>query len=451
MHISQIEMFYVSIPLSTNKPGFFAQPDYFLPSWIPGFRQSDMRMYVLKLTTDNGLEGVAAMPALGTERQGLGPMLGNYFLGLNPLDIDLFNQRVQEVSYIGMRNGWMDAAIWDLIGKHFGKPVWELFGGTGGSVAPYKSTGDTNGHDQNKSREAMKQAIDSGYQGIKLRVKGTDISEMADYVAAARDTAGKDMKIMVDANQGWPVDLIDPTPKWDVDFATEFAKALEPSAVYWLEEPLNRGNFRGLAQLRSNTTTPIAGGEMNSSWPDFQRMLELGSLDIYQPDAVLAGGTYAGGITVTHWLIQEIQRRNAEAKDPSQKIRYCPHTWTTGLGMAVALQMVGILPPEQRSLLEYPMEGNWNESVWGRFIKGGFPIQNDGTVKIPDGPGLGVEIDWSVIKRFGKRIYKGTKGTVARAALLDRGLKQALYLKEKKKALNERSAKVEFELPKAPF
>lgn len=451
MKIDCIELYFVKIPLQDKKPGFFAQPKYFSPSWIPGFRQSEMRFYLLKLGTDAGFEGYAAITAMGLERKGLGAILGNYLMGINPLDIQLVNQRIQEFSYIGMRNGWIDAAFWDIIGKVRGEPLWKILGGTGGSVYPYMSTGSTHDHSPEKITEIGKQSVDTGYKGIKIRVKGENLAEMTDFVGAARNAIGDDMQLMVDANQGWPVDLLDETPKWDLDFATRFAQNIEAFNVSWLEEPLNRGNFEGLAALRKNTTTPIAGGELNSSWRDFKAMLDMGSLDIYQPDAVMAGGTYAGGTSVVYWLIREIQKRNAEQTDPAQAVKFCPHTWTTGLGFALALQLVGVVPTEQRSLLEYPLEGHWKPEHWGRFIKGGFRPDKDGRIAIPESPGLGIEIDWDVIKQFGKRIYRGTPGNVAYQALADRGLKQAIYLKKKKAEQLERSAKARFEVPEPPF
>lgn len=451
MKIDRIELYYVKVPLEERRPGFFKEPAYFMPSWIPGFRQSEMRMCLLKLGTDQGYEGYAATHAMGLERKGLGEIMGNYLMGINPLDIKLVNQRMQEFSYIGMRNGWIDAAFWDIIGKAKQQPLWKILGGSGGSVYPYLSTGATHDHDQATIRAIVEQARGNGYQGLKLRVKGSELAPMVDFVGAARDAAGTAMQLMIDANQGWPVDIVDETPKWDLEFATKFAQGVEPYDIKWLEEPLNRGNFEGLAELRKNTTVPIAGGELNSTWRDFKAMLDLGSLDIYQPDAVLAGGTYAGGISVVYWLIREIQRRNAENKNGDGKLKYYPHTWTTGLGFAVALQLVGVLPPEERGLLEYPCEGPWNPQNWARFIKGGFPLDQDGRINIPDGPGLGIEIDWDVIRRFGKRFYRGTATSVAVHTVLDRGLKQALYLSKKKDAQLERTAQAEFAVPEPPF
>lgn len=451
MKINRIELYYVKIPLEEKKPGFFGEPAYFTPSWIPGFRQSEMRFYFLKLGTNKGHEGYAAMPAMGPERKGLGPMMGNYLMGINPMDIRLVNQRIQEFSFIGMRNGWIDAAFWDIIGKVKGEPLWKILGGTGGFVYPYLSTGSTHDHDQAKIREISKQALEDGYKGMKLRVKSRELSSMVNFVGAARDAVGDEVDLMIDANQGWPVDIVDETPKWDLEFALKFVQGIEQYNIKWLEEPLNRGNFEGLAELRKNTEIPIAGGEINSTWRDFKAMLDIGSLDIYQPDPVMAGGTYAGGISVVYWLIREIQKRNKENENDSQKLRYCPHTWTTGLGFSLALQLMGVLPSQERGLLEYPLEGHWKPEYWARFIKGGFTPDKEGRIKIPDGPGLGIEIDSDVIRRFGKRIYRGSAATVAYNTLLDRGLKQTMYLKKKKKEQLERTAKAQFAVPEPPF
>lgn len=451
MKIARIELYYVKIPLEEKKPGFFTQPAYFTPSWIPGFRQSEMRLCLLKLSTDNGYEGYAATHAMGLERKGLGEIMGNYLLGINPMDIRLVNQRIQEFSYIGMRNGWVDAAFWDIIGKVRREPLWKTLGGSGGFVYPYVSTGSTHDHDQTRIRGICGQALENGFKGLKLRVKSDELSPMVDYVGAARDAVGEKMELMIDANQGWPVDIVDETPKWDLAFASQFAHGVEQYNIKWLEEPLNRGDFEGLAELRKQTTIPIAGGELNSTWRDFKAMLDKGSLDIYQPDAVLAGGTYAGGISVVYWLMREIQKRNAENINGSRTLSYCPHTWTTGLGFALALQLVGVLPPEERGFFEYPLEGHWKPEYWARFIRGGFLPDHEGRINIPDGPGLGVDIDWDVIRRFGKRFYRGTATTVAYRALRDRGMKQALYLKKKKEAQIERSANAQFNVPGPPF
>jgi D-galactarolactone cycloisomerase len=452
MKINRVALYFLKIPLASPllwKP--FAERTTFRPSWIPGFHQTDVRLYLLELATETGLRGYAAVPAIGTERMGLGPMLGAYLIGLNPLDVELFNQRIQEFGYIGMRNGWIEAAVWDLIGKIRREPLWKLLGGSGGFVYPYASFGETHDLDPQAVAAIAERRRDEGFRGIKIRVKGLDLPRMVEVVAAARDAIGSEVKLMVDANLGWPVDLVMDSPRWDEDFATRFARAIEPYDVAWLEEPLHRCDFEGLSRLRKNTRTPIAGGELNSSYSDFKAMLELESLDVYQPDAVLAGGTFAGGISEVYWLVREIQARRAATPPGEKKIRYSPHTWSNGLGFAVNLQMVGLIPEAERSLLELPYDLNWRPQQWARFLDTSFPRDPAGAIRIPDAPGLGVGIDWGVVRRFGARLYEGTPLSVAAATVRDVGVREAMALRRRRQALLDRSARAELRLPAPPF
>jgi L-alanine-DL-glutamate epimerase-like enolase superfamily enzyme len=450
MKIAKIELYYVQVPLS-GKRSVFSEHEIFHPNWIPGFHQSDMRFYLLRLVTDIGLDGVAAMPAMGRERLGMGDLFGAYLLGLNPLDVHMFNQRIQEFAYLGIRVGWVDAAFWDLVGKIQKRPIWDILGGSGGYAYPYASLGSNYDHDPRVVASLVRARREQGFRGVKIRVKSRDLARMTDVVAAARDAGGDSMELMVDANLGWPVELLEESPRWDVEFAATFAQAIEPYRVAWLEEPIHRGDFEALSSLRKRTKTPIAGAEMGMSWRDYKVMLDMGCLDVYQPDAVLMGGTYAGGISVVYWLLQAIERRNAALPEGQPRIRYTPHMWTTGLGFAVNMQLFGLVPPESRTLLEYPYDVHWRPDQWASFIRGGFPRDAEGRIRIPEGPGLGVEIDWDVIRRFGKRIYVGTKATVAARSLLDQGWTETMYLRKKKMELIEARSQVEFKLPEPPF
>lgn len=448
MKIQKVELFLVSVPLSGRPLGLLARRPAFYPNWIPGFHQQDVKLYLLRLTTDSGLEGVAAVPAMGTERDGLGSLLGSYLIGLNPLDLRLVNQRIEEFNYIGMRNGWIDAACWDIVGKARGQPLWQMLGGTGGVARLYASLGSNHGHDPERVAALVRERREAGFAGVKVRVKSMDLARMVEVVAAARDAAGPALSLMVDANLGWPVEIITPSPRWDEAFAAEFAERIEAYDVAWLEEPLHRCDFAALARLRRRTKTPIAGGEVNSSWHDFLRMLDLESLDIYQPDAVLAGGTVAGGISVVYWLIREIARRNAAA-GPERRVRYTPHTWTNGLGFAVNLQLFGVVPAAERGLLELPYDDLWEPKHWAAFVRGRFTRHEPGLLRIPDAPGLGIELDWDVLGRYGKRVYVGTQTSVAARAVRDYGVREALYLRTARRALDRDD--LAFQPPERPF
>src|SRR3990172_4282187 len=107
MKISRIDLWHVAVPL----------PAVFRPSWIPGFRQTENRFDLIRLTTSDGIEGYSAAPAMGTERAGLGTLLGPYFLGERADDIASIRQRLREMRYLGWRVGWVEGAGWGIVGK----------------------------------------------------------------------------------------------------------------------------------------------------------------------------------------------------------------------------------------------------------------------------------------------------------------------------------------------
>lgn len=447
MKIAEIELWLVKIPLAPREAGFFATPPRFYPSWIPGFPATHMSFYLLKLTTDDGIEGAAAMNAMGEERLGLAAAIAPYLLGLDPLDTAAVAARMQELSYLGLRNGWIDAAFWDIAGKALGKPVWALLGGEGGDAIAYASTGSV--HTPEETAELVKRARGDGFRAAKLRVKSRDMDAMLRVVEAARRAGGDDFPLMVDANQGWPVTIVRPHPAWDLDFAARFAARLEDFCVHWLEEPLNRGDIAGLRALREATRTPIAGGELNASFLEFQLLLEHDCLDVYQPDATLAGGTFAGGVTECWWVLCEVLARGADRR--GRPLSYCPHTWTNGFGLGVNLQLMGCVPRARRGLLEVPHEPPFAGENFSRFLRRKWAIDAEGRVRIPDEPGLGMEVDWSVVRRFGRRLYRGDRRSVGWKTLLDRKFRVALELR-REIADRERAARpAEFRLPEPPF
>jgi len=451
MKIDRIELYAVKIPLSEQRPGFFDDRVVFHPSWIPGYHHIDVRFYLLRVVTDVGIDGIASIPAMGRERDGIATMLGSYLIGLNPLDLRLVNQRIEEFALIGMRNGWIDAAFWDLAGKLQRKPLWQLLGGSGGSVLPYASLGSTHDHDPRKVAALVSRRCAEGFGGVKIRVKSMDLARMVEVVAAAREAMGDELELMIDCNLGWPVEIVEESPRWDEEFAARFAEAIELYRPSFLEEPLHRADFEALARLRRRTSIPLAGGEVTPSFRDFKQMLEAECLDVYQPDAVLAGGTYGGGVSEVYWLLREIQRRNRRRGPGERKIRYSPHTWTNGVGFALNLHLVGCQPAAERGLFEYPCDEPWDMPQWARFLRRGFPRDADGRIRIPDEPGLGVSIDWEIIQRFGRRVDVVTRASLAAGTVLDHGWREAVYLRNKKREVEERSALATFRIPEPPF
>ena len=410
--IDRIELFHVEIPL--DKP--------FYPAWIPGYPQTVNRCTLARLTTDDGIQGIAAGVAFEREREGLGSLLGPYLIGLDPTDIGIGRQRIREAGYLGWSNFWLEAAFWDVLGKVKGKPVWKLLRGPDsdtpeeGRVDVYASTGEV--HDPARRAAEVLRLRDSGFKTVKLRVHSFDPAEDIAQIETVRKAVGDSMEIGVDANQGWRVALIDDAPLWDLHRATEFASACADNGIAWLEEPLDMYGWDDLAELRRRSSVPIAGAELNGGWHEFAVMLEKGCFDIYQPDA-----TFGGGISDAKRVMEACK---------AQGLRFAPHTWTNGIGLVVNLHLYAAGVRDHP--LEYPLEPpGWTpEKRDGLLAEPILPDAN-GTIAVPDKPGLGIEIDEDKLARYGEKFFDMTTRGIAVKTIREKGFFTALRLARKKR------------------
>ena len=199
--ITKLELYHVTVPL--------AQPFY--PSWIPGYPQTESRFTLLRLLTDDGVEGLAAGNAFEEEREGLGSLLGPYLIGLDPTNIDRVRQLLRESSVLGWHNPWIEAACWDIKGKIEGQPVYRLLNPDlpepVRSAKVYASSGSILPVDERLRYLDTIRAM--GFEGVKLRVHDFELRRDVAIVEASRRHLGDDFVIGVDANQGWRVTLVD--------------------------------------------------------------------------------------------------------------------------------------------------------------------------------------------------------------------------------------------------
>jgi len=403
--IESVELFHVSIPLQTP----------FYPSWIPGYPQTHNRFTLLRMRTTSGVEGISAGIAFEKEREGFGSLLGPYLVGQDATDITAVRQRLREASYLGWRNSWVEAAFWDIKAKLAGNPLYRLFQAEPHpleSLRVYASLGEIRPAEQR--RRDLENLMAKGFGAVKLRVHALDFEEDIGLVReAARFLDGR-LEIMVDANQGWPVSLIRKTPVWDLERAVRFARACEEFSVRWLEEPLDMHAYDDLAALRAKTRTPIAGGELNSGWQEFKVMLEKGSLDVYQPDATLAGG------------ISDALSVMAACRDKG--LDFAPHTWTNGIGFLVNLHLFAAWGKE--GFLEYPFDPpSWVPASRDAILKTPIEVSSRGTVPVPTVPGIGIELNERALRRHGHRFYRMTPFRLAVQTVRQKGLRTALELK----------------------
>ena len=380
MQISAIETYFFEYPLEKE----------FHPAWIPGHTQTANRCVILKLITKEGIEGIAAASVFSIEQARVLKFIavdtiGQFMAGGDPSAVEMYAELIGRFGLmLGGRPWFLEVALWDLIGKEAGVPLCRHWGGSTDELELYASTGETNA--AARSPEEALAAREAGFKAIKLRAHNGDFRQDIAALEAVRETVGDSMKILVDANQGWSLSPFG--PKWDHDAALEYARAASELGVYWLEEPLDRFDFDGYARLRDNVDVRIAGGEMNQGLHEFKVMIDKDCLDVYQPDATLAGGVI-------------MARKVAEMAKAKGRI-FSPHTWTTGLGFAVNLQIAASV--SNCPILEFPwVPESWTPKARDAMLaERGLP--EGGALKMPEKPGLGVDLDAEVMKEFAIRL-----------------------------------------------
>jgi len=406
--IARIELYHVAIPL----------PATFYPSWIPGFPQTENRFTLIKVITDDGVEGYSAGPAMGRERAGIGDLLGPYLIGEEATDIALIQQRLREVSYLGWRNYWVEPAFWDIKGKIAGKSVCELLGGKPCKVTLYASTGEVKTPDQRIEEAEARYA--EGFRSIKLRVHDFDEAVDIRQVVETAKAIGHKMKIGVDANQGWRVTIVGDAPLWDLNRAKRFADACADAGISWIEEPLPMDSYTDLSELTAYSRVPIAGGELHTSGlPELRLMIQWRCYHIFQPDAIFAGGI------AQVFEVAKLCREHG--------LLYSPHTWTNGIGLAVNLQLMAASGFADQKDLEYPFNPpGWTVEARDRILETPF-VHDQGTLMTPSAPGLGITIDRSALRKFGKRFFVMDRKRLIWYSLRTRGIKASMEINRVKK------------------
>lgn len=345
----------------------------FHPTWIPGYPQGTHEVELFEVETDAGITGYAASPSFagGIDYE---DALQFFLLGEDPHDVEGILRKLDSIRLIGPRVWHVELALWDVIGKDAGKPVYELLGAEARDVPVYASCGEVG--DADERIEHVQVCVDEGFGAVKLRVTSP---EHVEIVRAVRESF-PDLPLMVDANKGWAVRVMEHEERWSFSDALRVCRELEEiGGVEWLEEPLPRHDFDGYARLRERTDVPIAGGEFNDGAWQLREFIQRGALDVVQPDAALATGI----------------KRGAEVAAMARQhgVAFVPHTWTNGVGFAANLH---VMTAAGSPWCEYPFEPPWTPDVRD-FLLADSLTHDDGTIRAPDGPGLGIEIDEDVL------------------------------------------------------
>jgi D-galactarolactone cycloisomerase len=335
------------------------------------WRATVARQVVVQVLTDEGLTGVGEAFAYGAPLgvcnvidESLTPLLR----GQDPTRIEYLVDLMHRGTMVYARRGLgmfaisgVEIALWDLLGKARGAPVYELLGGAirpqlpaYASLLRYESPQDV--------AAACRRYADAGFGVLKLHQ--TDVES----VRAAREAVGPDIELALDTNCPWtPAEAI----------AT--ARALDPYRLFWLEEPVwPPEDYDGLAVVHRSVRTPIACGENESTLFGFREIIARGAADILQPSVTKVGG------------IAEFRKIAALAA--AANLRIAPHSPYFGPGLAATLHVMATLG------------GSLPVELFGAEYETPFLtpplVARDGSLDVPTGPGLGVVVNEEAIRRY---------------------------------------------------
>ncbi len=269
----------------------------------------------------------------------------------------------------------IDMALWDLMGKRHGVPVYELLGYRHASPkVPYASQlfGDTPQETLDKGRRVREQGFRAAKFGWGPYGRGA-AAEDADQVVAAREGLGPDGILLIDAGTVW---------KDDVEAARARLEALQACDVTWLEEPFLSGAlgaYRSLAAISG--TVRLAGGEGCHTYHMAQQMIDGAGLGYIQIDA-----GRIGGISVAKQVADYAHR---------QGVTYVNHTFTSHLALSASLQPFAGLA--DHTICEYPVEP---QPLAVEMTREHILPDTNGEIRLPEGPGLGISPDLQALRKY---------------------------------------------------
>ena len=289
-------------------------------------------------------------------------------IGRDPTDIPAFmadlRRKVQNMGRngpVGFALSGIDIALWDIAGKIVDRPIHHLLGGSKKTRVPTYASLLRYGTSDLVARNAAA-AVARGYTHVKLHEHAVEI------VAAARNAVGGGVGLMLDTNCAWMPDE-----------AAAMARRLEDYDLTWLEEPVSPpDDYAALARLRGAATIPVAAGENAGNVNDINMMIGMGAVDVVQPSV-----TKIGGIA---------EMRKAIALAEGRGVTVAPHSPYFGPGLIATLHVIAAMDGD---VLCERFYCDLAASPLGDAV-----IAEDGYMRVPDGPGLGVDIDERMIERY---------------------------------------------------
>lgn len=386
MKIESVKTFLLRGDL-TGRPRGFAQ--------MMGSRGTPRSAILVKITTDDGVVGWGQIgaPAQRFVATAMDLEIAPKLIGKDPFLIaQIWQEVVGSFSPYGVQGAILqalsgvDVALWDIKAKAMGVPVWQLLGAKYRDRVDAYASGPYYFADEVIPDDVAAEAVsftEAGYRALKVKIGALDPKEDIRRVESVRDAVGGDILIMVDANQAYTAHT-----------AIRVGKELERLDIRWFEEPVPSTDLAGYARVRQALSIPIAGGEVEWTRFGFRDLITRGHVDIVQPDLANSGG-------FTECV------RIATLAD-TFGVQVMPHVVSsTPLAFAAALHWLATLRDfpgaresplfTQRPLLEHHQQSN---PFTAMLVDPGFLEVTDGSLAIPNSPGLGVEVNEEALSHF---------------------------------------------------
>jgi D-galactarolactone cycloisomerase len=350
---------------------------------------------LVQVATDEGISGLGSCSGNGELIEAVVvKILQPLLIGMDPTEIDAIWDKAyfrgghkefgtRGVGVVAMSG--IDIALWDILGKVRGVPLYQLLGGKCRDKVPVYATA-LYPEEPSKVAKRARGFAEQGFHGVKIKV-GFDLDQDIRIVRAVRQELGKDFSIMTDANQGYTLDV-----------ALKAADAFADCGAYWLEEPLFVEDIDGHAILRERGKTPIAVGENLHMRYAFENFIARGAVDFIQPDVARAGG------------VTEIRTISAMAAKHRVPVSF--HTWGDAVALAASVHLAAALQECIVMELDYTYNPLREE-----LLREPFKIEN-GYLVPPEKPGLGMELDQQALQKFA---FSGTEELSVRQKALVAG------------------------------
>src|SRR5436190_2600931 len=368
------------------------------PYGSAGGMQARRGALLVEIETDERVIGIGeAGVGGGSTRDVIEKQLRPMLIGEDPLLIEgLWQKMFARTRQYGRRGivmnaiSGIDIALWDIAGKVARMPLYRLLGGCRDRVEAYASGGF---YQEGKGVDDLAGEAEGyrarGFKGMKMKIgrnpsTQTHLRHLVEHaglcevepeediarVAAVRRALGPKGKLMVDVNCAWSPAM-----------AIEMGRALEPYNLYWIEEPVATDDIDGSARVADALATPIAGYETELGLYGFRELIDRRAVDIVQTDMAWSGGFSEG-------------RRIAAYAQAHHKM-VAPHAFAGAVLLVASLHFAAAIP--NAMLLEWDQNPN---GLRDELLKEPLRLEPDGTVMLPERPGLGIELDRAAIDRY---------------------------------------------------